>query len=142
MTDEELLELCKETQAKCWGLFNYVHDDKQYMMEEHWTSHADEVNEGKEFTDDCDGFALTCAELLMQAGVPKDKLSAVYCVTETGEGHLVTGVVVGDKTIIMENRFKKVYDWNHNPGYTWILFMKFSEAGTWRKVENAQYGNQ
>ena len=58
--------------------FTYVHDDKQYMMNEHWTSHANEVLAGDKFSDDCDGFANTCAELLIKEGIDKKDVSVIY----------------------------------------------------------------
>lgn len=141
MDDIEIINICNSIQRKCWELFIYVHDNKQYMVEEHWKSHADLVEQGKRFRDDCDGYALTCAELLIKAGVPRDRVIAVYCVTETGEAHLVCGVNTETTTYILENRYENVYDWKARPRYQWILFMNFNEPGTWRKVVNARSGN-
>lgn len=134
MNDLEIHNTALNIQAKCWKLFLYVPDEINYLKEEHWASHAEEVNQNKTFEDDCDGFALTCAELLIEAGVPRDKVSVVYCVTETNEGHLVCGVETNNTTMILDNRYRKVYDWQERNDYDWILFMKFSERGVWRKV--------
>tara|TARA_R110002124_G_scaffold124481_5_gene283467 strand:+ start:132 stop:545 length:414 start_codon:yes stop_codon:yes gene_type:complete len=119
--------------------FTYVHDDKQYMMNEHWTSHANEVLAGDGFSDDCDGFSNTCAELLIKEGIDKKDVSVIYCVTETGEDHLVCGVAIEGKTWILENRHNKCYDWagSFKPGkYEWKYFMKFDDPGQWFKVNN------
>ena len=43
--------------------FNWVSDEKQYGHDD-WRSHADAIRNDKDFSDDCDGFAMTCAELL------------------------------------------------------------------------------
>lgn len=134
MNSTEILQICSDVHSKCWRLFDYVHDIKQYMVEEHWTSHADKVEQGRVFRDDCDGFALTCAELVIKAGVPRDKVIACYCITETGEAHLVCGVNLDNTTVILENRYDSVYDWESKPKYQWILFMNFSEPGVWRRV--------
>jgi predicted transglutaminase-like cysteine proteinase len=109
------------------------------MMNEHWTSHANEVLAGDKFSDDCDGFANTCAELLIKEGIDKKDVSVIYCVTETGEDHLVCGVAIEGKTWILENRYNKCYDWagSFKPGkYEWKYFMKFDDPGQWFKVNN------
>ena len=116
--------------------FTYVHDDKQYMMNEHWTSHANEVLAGDGFSDDCDGFANTCAELLIKEGIDKKDVSVIYCVTEEGEDHLVCGVAVDGKTYILENRYSNPYDWKDKPKYDFKYFMKFDDPGQWFKVSN------
>lgn len=121
---------------KVWGLFNYVHDDKQYNVPEHWQSHAKAVNEGKQFYDDCDGFAMTCCELMMEAGVPKQNVLFVICTTETGEGHAVAGITINDKTYILENRFPRVYDWEDRKEYKWQYFMTFDQPGKWKEIMN------
>ena len=41
--------------------FNWVSDEKQYGHDD-WRSHADAIRNDKDFSDDCDGFAMTCAE--------------------------------------------------------------------------------
>ena len=114
--------------------FTYVHDSKQYMMNEHWTSHAEEVLQGDNFKDDCDGFALTCAELLIREGVDNQDVSVIYCETETGEAHLVCGIVTDGTTYILENRYNYIYDWKTKPNYQWFYFMKFDDVGQWFKV--------
>ena len=114
--------------------FTYVHDNRQYMMNEHWTSHAEEVLQGDNFKDDCDGFALTCAELLIREGVDREEVSVIYCETETGEPHLVCGIVTDGTTYILENRYNYIYDWKTKPNYQWFYFMKFDDVGQWFKV--------
>ena len=119
--------------------FTYIHDDKQYMQAEHWTSHAEAVLADEDFQDDCDGFSNTCAELLIKEGIDKKDVSVIYCVTETGEDHLVCGVAIEGKTWILENRYNKCYDWagSFKPGkYEWKYFMKFDDPGQWFKVNN------
>ena len=101
------------------------------MMDEHWTSHADEVDAGEDFRDDCDGFALTCAELLIRAGYNKKDVKVIYCTTETAEDHLVCGVDVDDTTYILDNRYAMVYNYKSKPGYKWKYFMRFDTPGTW-----------
>ena len=127
-------EIADKVHSLVESKFTYIHDDKQYMMNEHWTSHAEEVLQGDNFKDDCDGFALTCAELLITEGIDKKEVSVIYCETETGEAHLVCGIYSDGKTYILENRYGNVYDWKDKPKYVWKYFMKFDEPGQWFKV--------
>lgn len=138
VNDMDVLRVAKNIHYKVHGLFTYEFDEKNYQMMEHWTSHAAEVNEGKPFVDDCDGFALTCAELLIEAGVPKENVKAIICHTETGEGHLVCGIDYGNDTYILENRYRFVYKWEEASriGYRWHYFMTFDNPGVWNKVTN------
>jgi len=129
-------EIVNKVHSLVESKFTYMHDDKQYMQSEHWTSHAEEVLNGENFKDDCDGFANTCAELLIREGIAKDKVSVIYCVTETGEDHLVCGVDVDGKTYILENRYDNPYDWKSKPRYDFKYFMKFDNPGQWFKVNN------
>jgi hypothetical protein len=64
-------DIAKKVHALVESKFTYIHDDKQYMQAEHWTSHADKVLAGEDFSDDCDGFANTCAELLIKEGIDR-----------------------------------------------------------------------
>jgi predicted transglutaminase-like cysteine proteinase len=108
--------------------FVYV-PDVEYHPDyfDHWESHADEVEQGLVFHDDCDGFAMTCAELLARAGVDKSKVRLSFCQVETGEGHLVC---VCDGWVL-DNRHRYIKRWETLP-YEWISSMKMSETGVWR----------
>ena len=132
------IEVAKSIHRKVWKCFNYVSDERQYNVPEHWTSHAKEVNEGKLFSDDCDGFAFTCCELLIESGVDRSNILFIVCETETGEGHAVCGFTDGETTWILENRYDHVYDWNKRSGYKWFYFMNFATPGTWHKITNGQ----
>lgn len=133
MTKKDLEQL----QARAFRLFNYEFDDRQYNVMEDWRSHADVLAEGKEFTDDCDGYAFTVCETLINMGAPKENIKFIVCETETGEGHAVAGYTLNDKTYILENRYREVYDWTERPGYIWNFFMKFDEPGQWYKITNS-----
>jgi len=109
--------------------FIYVPDMEQFKQPEHWKSHADEVESGQVFKDDCDGFALTAAELLIRNGVGIDKIRISACKTETGEGHLVC---IADGWLI-DNRQRDIWPWNSVP-YKWVSCMRLDEPGTWRTM--------
>lgn len=128
------LNKVKDIHNKVTKLFTYVFDKKQYLKEEHWTSHADDVNEGKPFSDDCDGFALTCCELLIQEGFERSIVKAIICDTETGESHLVCGIDLEGTTYILDNRYDYVFDWSKKKDYTWRYYKVFSEMDKWFRV--------
>jgi predicted transglutaminase-like cysteine proteinase len=124
------------TQLRVKNCFIYESDLKNYGKNEDWRSHADAVRKQEYFKDDCDGFALTCAELLMEQGISKQKIKLIYCKTETGEQHLVCGVDVNDpdfgETIyICDNRNETMRSIQEMPKYEWQKFMRMSEIGTW-----------
>lgn len=137
MTREETqLILLEELHDLVFAKFNYVHDNKNYGVMEDWRSHAKAINEGKEFSDDCDGFAFTMVELMLEQGMNPSNVMFIVCETETGEGHAVSGCEIDGVTYIAENRFNYVYDWNSKPGYKWKYFMRFNKPAEWFKVTN------
>jgi predicted transglutaminase-like cysteine proteinase len=121
--------------AKCvlkdvYSCFVYASREKQ------WTSHADSVEAGEVFKDDCDGFALTCAELLRRRGVPKSEVSLVVCNTTSGGDHLVCGLAANGSTWILDCNEHHIYDWVDS-GYQWKYIMNLDYRGIWRNVKNA-----
>ena len=128
------LSKVKKLHKKVFQLFHYEYDEKNYLREEHWTSHADEVLENKDFSDDCDGFALTCCELLIRDGFDRSQVKAIICDTETGESHLVCGVDIDETTYILDNRYDYVFDWSKKRDYTWRYYKVFSMMDKWFRV--------
>jgi predicted transglutaminase-like cysteine proteinase len=102
--------------------FVWTADDVLYGVPEHWTSHADVVERGEVFRDDCDGFALTCAELLLRRGLLPENVRIGACWTETGEYHLVC-VAHG---VLLDNRHRTTHPWGA-VGYRWDKAARLSE---------------
>lgn len=132
----DVKETAIEIHKKVWDLFDYTSDKRNYDKMEDWRSHAKAVNAGERFKDDCDGFALTCCELLIEAGVPREEVKMIVCQAETEGWHAICGVDAEGTTWILDNRYKKVYDYNHKPGYKYHHFMRMSHPGKWQKVTN------
>jgi predicted transglutaminase-like cysteine proteinase len=130
------LQFIEDLQRKVFSLFDYVHDIDNYMVMEHWESHADLVEQNKRFKDDCDGYAMTVCELLIKNGFDRKDVLFVICETETGEGHAVAGVTIDDETYILENRYRHLYNWRDRTNYTWNYFMSFDKPGSWKKITN------
>jgi predicted transglutaminase-like cysteine proteinase len=125
-------EVAEQIHSKVHALFNYKDDKSSYDVVEDWRSHVDAVERGEEFTDDCDGFAVTCSELLAKAGVPADKISLIFCQTETGGHHLVCGLETDETTLILDNRFPQVWAWDDS--YTWIKRVTADDPKYWKEI--------
>lgn len=104
--------------------------DKELHPEffDHWKSSADEVEAGKTFKDDCDGFCLTSAELLVRQGADPETVRIVQCHTGI-DGHLVTAY----GPWILDNLQRRPIYWK-DLNYTWLSQMKMSEKGIWRNM--------
>ncbi|HUV85471.1 MAG TPA: transglutaminase-like cysteine peptidase [Methanosarcinales archaeon] len=118
----------QKTLDKIYKLFTYKEE-----ANDHWHCWADEVERGIPFTDDCDGFAVTCAELLKRKGVPN--ISLIICLTG-GKGHLVCGVTDKDTTWILDNNHRIPRDWIGLP-YTWKYKMDLEDPGKWHSISSA-----
>jgi len=137
MNSEEVFKIATNIQRRMMPLFIYTTDEKQYNQKEHWTSHANKVKANLLFKDDCDGYAATAAELLIEQGISRNNIKLIYCTTETGEAHLVCGVSSDTDTYIIENRYHAVYEWRSKFGYKWLFFMALDKPGEWNKIINA-----
>lgn len=111
---------------KTHRLFVWKADEDVYGTPEHWTSHADAVEREEIFFDDCDGFAMTCVELLLREGINPEDMRLVTCWTETNEYHAVA-IVHG---WLLDNRMRRMYPWPAVP-YKWHKSMKMSAPGLW-----------
>ncbi len=111
--------------------FIYTPDRVEFNVGEDWRSHKDQI--GRPWRDDCDGFAITCAELLIERGVPKKSVRLIHCLTETGGGHLVCGVDVEGDTLILDNRQRAVWGWE-SIRYEWLRSMRAGEPGEWKEI--------
>lgn len=127
----------QQLQNKMHRLFIYRHDDKNYGVPEHWQSHAQSLKENRQFQDDCDGFAFTVCETLINQGAQPSQVKFIICETETGEGHAVAGITLNDTTWILENRFREIYDWNTRTDYQWRYYMNFAEPGQWYQITSS-----
>ena len=119
----------EQIHAQVLRLFTWAPDQETFGRFEYWSSFADDVEQGKPFTGDCDNFSLTCAELLARAGYDKEDIAIAFCQTETGGYHLVC--LYGDK--ILDNRQRSVANATLVP-YVWKSAMYLNEPGTWREL--------
>ena len=117
-------------------ILRQVHKYFRYEAEkvEHWTSHAEKVKNRIRFRDDCDGFALTCAELLLDAGADPSKVFLVICAIG-GVSHMVCALEEDDNTWIMDNNSAWLRSWHEVP-YKWKKAMPLNKLGEWHSVKN------
>ena len=113
-------------------LFDYVPDSVQFDRPEDWRSHADAVRRGERFQGDCDDYALTCAELLVEDGADPSETAIVYCKTENDVAHLACLY----RSWILDNRHDWPVDWSRI-GYDYISAMYLSAPGEWREIVNS-----
>jgi len=136
MNEQQQLEAVQALHRTMWGLFDYQHDERTYQQIEHWRSHADAVLHNERFTDDCDGYAWTACEILLEEGFSPSNVLFIVCKTELNEGHAVCGVNIGADTYIVDNRFKHVYKWTEREDYQWDFKMSLDQPGQWYVVTN------
>lgn len=118
------------------GLFVWTRDREQFGRDEDWRSHIAAYRAGEIVRDDCDGYMMTAADALLDAGADPATLRLVTCTTETGEGHAVCAVDQGGETLILDNRQRAVWTWGEmvQAGYRFDRSMRLSEPGVWREA--------
>jgi len=112
--------------------FNYKRDIDRVGVVEHWGDAMDKLD--GEWEGDCDDFAITCALLAEQSGVPDESIRVVFCTVETGGGHLVCCVDTEDDTLVLDNRQKFVVSAGELDDYNFKSGMRLSEPGTWKVI--------
>lgn len=126
--------LAKKVHRDAFGLFTWTEDKANPALmfngvakDEVWHSFIDKLRLFKRFKGDCDDFALTCADALMDEGVPPESLMLAVCLIAPKQGHAV--LIVDDKWLV-DNRQETVIPWRR-AGYTWIKGMDCSKPGHW-----------
>lgn len=90
--------------------FTYKDDLSNHGRKEHWRSVAHAVREGHDWEDDCDGYALTAAQLAVEDyGVPEADVAIVDVKTETGGRHLVCFISGPNETWVIDNRQRSIW---------------------------------
>lgn len=87
--------------------FVYVPDIVQYGVADDRRSHADAVRRGEKFRDDCDGFALTCRNLMRAAGIPAGVVIVRLPKLAGGGEHMVCAFIdpADGMTKTLDNRY-------------------------------------
>lgn len=88
---------------------------------------------------DCNTYALTKRQALMQQGWPEEALLLAAVYDEIGEGHLVLVAHTDAGDFALDNRVRHVVDWRALP-YQWISMQSQTSAGRWVQVVDARGG--
>lgn len=138
MSPEELKlisDVCKLVHSR----LEYLPDRTTQGKPEHWQSHAERILASKHYRakDDCDGFALTAADLLALRGFDRSRIVLEFCQMIPNEFHLAVtirdsgeGDTEGDWMI--DNAYPLPVRARHT-GYKWIEYMRLSELGQWKE---------
>lgn len=130
-------DICVEVKRKIDRAIKWADDSDTIGLLEHWQSHADRILQDPNYRtrDDCDGFALTAAEMLHKAGIPKEDIRLVYCTfKESGAGHLVTTVddISQQCTWIIDNNEARPVMWTaYDRNYDYHSYMSYDNLGEW-----------
>jgi len=135
MTDKELLDLCVEVHKRVHAHFVWTSDSEVWNRAEYWSQFADAVERGDVTREDCDGFAMTCLELLARTGIEPKRLRLVACFLR-GMGHAIAAVDIGNETWILDNRYRSgmLLRWGEAP-YRYHSAMRYSAPGKWRRIK-------
>ena len=82
---------------------------------------------------DCNTYALTKRQALIQRGWPEEALLLAAAYDELGEGHLVLIAHTDAGDFALDNRVQHVVDWRALP-YRWISIQSQASAGRWVQV--------
>lgn len=119
------------------GLFTWVADAEKFGKPDHWQDYADDVIHWREFSGDCDDFALTVLAVGIRFGKFKPELCRVARVlTEDGDrSHNLNHAVAIYDGIVLDNRQPKPVPIEHMTHYR---FYDYSELplGEWKLYEN------
>lgn len=134
----EYRAVAESVQRRLHSLFIWTPDEKTFGVREDWRSHYMAYRRGVTIRDDCDGFALTAADALLAAGVPRDRIWLAVCRTETGEGHAVC-ILAGDttdKSYVIDNRQRWVSRLTGMRGYRWEAATAYDHPRDWFSLDH------
>ena len=138
----DIIEVFKAVRSN----IDYESDQKVFGMIEHWKSWKKEISQGKSFIrDDCDGFALTMAEMLLEKGFNPEDVAICFCaITRPGyedEYHLLCKVRNPENQVwyVMDNNVdtpqKRAFAGGPGWKFKYISCMYADKPGEW--VEDA-----
>ena len=115
----------------------WASDDDTVDKIEHWQSHANRILSDEDYHthDDCDGFALTSAELCKHYGIDPSLIRIVFCEIPNTGYHLVCSVDDPDEntTWVHCNNERRVVKWD-DLDYVWIKYMSYDNLGNWFEI--------
>lgn len=109
--------------------FTYKTDKKQYDTIEKWVEQPESYDGSQDVIGDCEDFALACRKLLRDLKIPS---RLVYCLDETGAGHLV----LESKGFILDNRQTRVVTntFLKRKGYKFLKISGYEAGDPWYNI--------
>lgn len=135
-----LIALARDVHGLAVGNLDYRPDRATTGRADDWRSHAAAILQDprQHYRDDCDGCAITAAELALTRGLPADQVRIVMVDTQQrGLPGVVDHMVCalgrnGDDPLIIDNCHPDGPVLASTLPYTWGPGMRASEPGVWR----------
>lgn len=135
-----LIALAREVHGLAVGNLDYTPDPVTTGRSDDWRSHAAAVLQDPRhrYRDDCDGCAITAAELAMAKGLPADQIRIVMVDTQARSDPSIIDHMVcalgqnGDDALIIDNTCPAGPVLASSLPYTWGRGMRLNEPGVWR----------
>jgi predicted transglutaminase-like cysteine proteinase len=132
--------VAREVHRQAVGNLDYRPDMTTTARPDDWRSHAWFIlaDPRHRYRDDCDGCAITAAELALAAGVPPEHVRIVMVDTKRrGDPQLIDHMVCalgvnGDDPLIIDNCQPAGPVLASTLPYTWGAGMRAAEPGVWR----------
>jgi predicted transglutaminase-like cysteine proteinase len=107
-----------------------VSDETRFAQHDLWQ--ASGIGRGAE--GDCEDIAIEKRKLLVDAGVPADRLFLAVAYGSRGVGlHLVLIARTDRGDVVLDSRSSSITPWSHTP-YTWIAIQSTNRPGAWFSV--------
>lgn len=107
-----------------------VSDETRYAQHDLWRASGI----GRAAAGDCEDLALEKRKLLVDAGVPADRLFLAVAYGRGGIGlHLVLIARTDRGDVVLDSRFSSITPWSNAP-YTWIAMQSAARPDTWFSV--------
>lgn len=127
-------DICVDVKRRVDTALTWTSDKETVDRIEHWQSHAHRILNQSSYRshDDCDGFALTSAELCVHFGINPRDVRIVMCEVPNEGGHLVCAVddPQNQETWVLDNIERSVVPWSRL-NYRWIKYMSYDNLGNW-----------
>jgi len=138
MTEEQILDQLDIIYNKVKNLFTYVGDFDQFQTSEDFRSYKEMVNNNLRFKDDCDGFAITCGDIINDLQILNSSDISVGVCNIHGSNdrpnHAVCLVYLPTKTVALDHLAYEVTDVRDLTYYYWFYDIPFNNTGVHRDL--------
>ncbi len=82
---------------------------------------------------DCEDYALTKLNALVQEGLPQSAFRIAIVKTQTGEGHALLVAHTSEGDVILDNLNPRIVAWN-TTNYDWLMIQSTSDKHQWLSI--------